>query len=422
LWTWDHSTNWSDDPTRVESGCFNKYRKEPTSFVDDYRRLFEFAGARGIEYLMIAGMFRDSHGGEAGAHEFLSVAKANGIKVLAGFGVASYGGFYWEGDHEWNLDTWLRKHPELEAVIPNPPIKPHAGMTGLGVACPVREETIRWYEDGTRWLLNNFDVAGIYLETGDYGICQCETCLARSDEREHGKETAREAMIDDAIAGRVSHDDMAVALPPVIDAAFALRPDCDVVYATYSGFSDATLESPPRFVETIDERAICQWTLTGMPYPEPWSDNADLRPPTKRNIGYSHWGSQWGNPNTRHSVAIKYVRELCSRADRAGLEGVFIHGELSALESFAARMNYEALAYFTRNPQATLDMFATNALADEFGGADEAATAVTWMTEPADAETLHARRNEAMAKWPKMAAPADDRWFELAHLMHSRLF
>ena len=59
----------------------------------------------------------------------------------------------------------------------------------------MKEETVRWYEDGTRWLLENFDVAGIYLETGDYGLCRCETCLARSRERERERaEQARGAV------------------------------------------------------------------------------------------------------------------------------------------------------------------------------------------------------------------------------------
>ena len=117
-------------------------------------------------------------------------------------------------------------------------------------------------------------------------------------------------------------------MPPLVDTAFAVRPDADVVYATYSGFSEQTLRNPPPFIATIDPRAVCQWTLTDMPYPEPWGTTG-LHPPAARNIGYSHLGSQWGEANTRHRLAVRYVHSLCRRAAEAGLEGVFIHGELS---------------------------------------------------------------------------------------------
>ena len=421
LWTWDHSTNWCGDPTKVESGCFNLYRKEPESFIEDYTALFEYAGRREIPYLMIAGLFRDSHGGEQGARDLLAVARAHGVKVLAGIGVNSYGGYYWEGEHEWSLETWLQKHPELAAVVPNPPIRPRPGLHGLGMACPMKEETVRWYEDGMRWLLEGFEVAGVYLETGDYGICQCQTCRARSEEREKARaEQARDQLINPAISGRVSHDDIALAMPPLVDTAFSVRPDADVVYATYSGFNDMTAEHPPPFVETISPRAICQWTLTDMPYPAPWGE-ASLRPPTERSIGYSHWASQWGEANTRHRIAVRYIRELCRRAAATGLEGVFIHGELSPDESFAARMNYEALAYFRRHPGAGLDEFGEEALADEFGGADEAVEAVRWMTEPAEARALLSRIEVCRTRAGKMDGKPRENWAALAGVQQAGL-
>jgi hypothetical protein len=421
LWTWDHSTNWCGDPTKVESGCFNLYRKEPGSFLEDYTALLEYAGSRQIPYLMIAGLFRDSHGGEAAVTELLRIARSCDVKVLACVGVNSYAGFYWEGEHEWCLETWLHKHPELRAVVPDPPVRPAPGLHGLGIACPMREETVRWYENGTRWLLDNFDVGGLYLETGDYGLCQCDVCLARSDERrQSASEQAEERYINEAIAGRISHEDMALALPPVIETAYAVRPDTDVVYATYSGFDAAISENPPPFINTIPSKAICQWTLTDMPYPEPWGD-PDLRPPAARNIGYSHRGSQWGAANTRHALAVRYIRETCRRAQMSGLEGVFIHGEMSPGDSFVTRMNYEAFAYFRRNPIAEYDEFATTILAEYFGGDDEAVEAVQWMTNPADAEELERRAAVARKRKNAMDGAASDSWESLGALQETAL-
>ena len=414
LWTWDHSTNWSGDPTKVESGCFNLYRKEPGSFLEDYTALLEYCGRKEISYLMIAGLFRDSHGGEQGAHDLLAVARQNNVKVLAGIGVNSYGGFYWEGDHPWSLETWLKKHPELRAVVPDPPIRPAPGLHGLGMACPMREETVRWYEDGTRWLLESFDVAGIYLETGDYGLCHCDVCRARSKERKlTTADQSRDQFINEAIAGRVSHDDIALAMPPLVDTAFSVRPDADVVYATYSGFNEATMQNPPPFTDTINPKAICQWTLTDMPYPEPWGDDT-LRPPTARNIGYSHLASQWGHINTRHRIALRYIRELCTRAAAAGLEGIFIHGEVSPDDSFTARMNYEALAYFRQKPGTSLHTFAETTLADHFGGADEAVDAVDFMTQTVSEEELLKRTALCRTRAGKMNGAQKGNWEALS--------
>ncbi len=49
FWTWDHSTNWMlDDPGMQFTGCYNKYLKAPETFLEDYRRLSDFAAGIGI--------------------------------------------------------------------------------------------------------------------------------------------------------------------------------------------------------------------------------------------------------------------------------------------------------------------------------------------------------------------------------------
>ena len=49
LWTWDHSANWMlDDPGVLNFGCSNRYLKRPETFIEDYRRLTDFAAGLGI--------------------------------------------------------------------------------------------------------------------------------------------------------------------------------------------------------------------------------------------------------------------------------------------------------------------------------------------------------------------------------------
>lgn len=76
-WTWDHSTNWClDDPGMQTGGCYNKYFKRPEPFLEDYRRLTDFAAGLGIKGITIAGFLRDSHGGVEYAKRVAAYAAA----------------------------------------------------------------------------------------------------------------------------------------------------------------------------------------------------------------------------------------------------------------------------------------------------------------------------------------------------------
>ena len=60
FWTWDHSTNWMlDDPGTLNWGCCNKYLKRPETFLEDYRRLTDFAAGLGVKGILIWGFIRD---------------------------------------------------------------------------------------------------------------------------------------------------------------------------------------------------------------------------------------------------------------------------------------------------------------------------------------------------------------------------
>jgi hypothetical protein len=41
-----------------------------------------------------------------------------GLPILPGVGVLTYGGVYWEGDHEFNLSNWLDRNPHLVGELP----------------------------------------------------------------------------------------------------------------------------------------------------------------------------------------------------------------------------------------------------------------------------------------------------------------
>jgi hypothetical protein len=203
---------------------------------------------------------------------------------------------------------------------------------------------------------------------------------------------------------------MTLAHKPFVTEAFKLCPDAWITYATYVGFvpqpygktkSEAGrnwwgLESwrmgcsDPEFGEQLDPRAICQWTLTQMihgrqaPLAE-WLDEgrpeimrdaehwpSGLRPPTARNVGFIHQGSQWTGTKptgtgTRYKVQLSAIKEACLRATESGLEGVAIHGEVSS-RCIPYELNYLGHAYFSRHPDATLRQFGIHCLGPILGG------------------------------------------------------
>lgn len=402
FWTWDHSTNWTRDGNAVETGCFNRYAKAPESFIEDYRLLMDMMAEKGIPYVIIWGLFRDSHGGEEAVRRLLKLARERRVGVLAGVGVNAYGGVYWEGDHPRNLATWLRRNPHLAAqrkksTWPN--------ASGREIACPSKAENVAWAQESLRWLLANFDVAGVNLETGDYGLCDCDECRKAGADR----------------SGASAFDDIARVLPPVIEAALQARPDAVVTYATYAPFAAAHVGAPPAFTRTIPHQAICQWTLTPMIGPEAGQWPEGLRPTARRNVGFSHWGSQWTSPNTRHRCLLGHIADICRRAQGSALEGVFIHGEVSPTDDFAWQLNYAAFAHFLRRPGDSLTEFARACLGDRFGGPDEAATAVRYLTEPVAADALRQRVAECVAADERTRSLPGRPWRRVAGELVSRL-
>lgn len=412
LWTWDHSTNWVLDASgQVDYGCFNRYRKPPDTFVEDYGRLAEHAAAIGANGIIVWGLLRDAHGGVDGAHAVIDRAAAHGVRILAAIGTSSYGGFYYDGNHPFNVDTRLAANPEVAARdrLGNP----------LPRLCPSHPDNLAWLREGTRWLLGTLDLGGLNIENGDFVLCSCARCgQARADLPGDDPDVFKE---------------MQLSIAPVIEEAIAARPDIWTTWATYTGFERRSLPpelgvdvpqdvaghgpitmsgvGTPAIVAGLPEQAIAQWTLTGMLRREPaflselMDDPAaaalptsdmwprDLRPTSARSIGYAHQGSQWHrrhrpvdslyglrDGDTRYGLEIASIKEACVRGVEAGLEGIVIQGEVSS-SSTPNELNYLAFGHFTTRPHDTLRAFARITLAPLLGGSDEAELFVTALAE-----------------------------------------
>ncbi|MGQ9731723.1 MAG: hypothetical protein ACUVX8_10680 [Candidatus Zipacnadales bacterium] len=342
LWTWDHRMDWSGRTAgRTVMGGGGSYQKTAEEYVEDYERLIDFM----VEHttfnaIIIWGFLRDTHGGIEAAQHICKYASKRGVRIIPGVGTSGYEGYYFEGNHPYNISTWLAQHPELRALRVDG--TPHTAL------CPSKPENIAWLNEGCRWLFETFDIGGINFEIGDFFVCYCADCR-------HARETIPGTAPD-------YYKDMALSTAPVATLAHKLSPDAWLTYATYTGFTREMAEKPPEWVSLIPEQIICQWTLTGMVNDVAWPPG--LKPPTRRNTGYLHWG----NKSTRsvHSFFVDRIRDVCHRAEQAGFVGLATYGEDPASIP-TMRLFYDVWSYFLEHPSASLDDYAREGLTKWFG-------------------------------------------------------
>ena len=359
FWTWDHSTNWMlDDPGVLNYGCLNRYLKQPDTYITDYQRLTDLAAGLGVKGILIWGFLRDAHGGIDHAKRVTDYAAQRGIAIKPGVGTNFYGGVYYEGNHRYNLETFLARHPEALMVYE----KGNQLPRGL---CPSHPAFMEWLQEGVGWLFREFNIGGANLENGDFLVCHCKRCQDRKSE---GAADQPEFW---------HHQQLGYA--PALTALQDQLPSKFVTWATYSGFTPAAMHCDrPALLDRLPDQALCQWTLTGMVHQKAlplttYLDDgapaaaleapgwpAKCRGPARRNVGFIHQGSQWAAPPRYHNV-VSTIKEACLRAHRAGLEGVSIHGEVSSMHIPWA-LNYLAFSHFIHYPEDSIRAFGRGTL------------------------------------------------------------
>jgi len=364
FYTWDHSTNWDlSHPGQRVSGCFEGYDKPPEAFVEDYRRLIDFMGRTGMNHLVIWGALRDSHGGVEALRKVIELGRKNRVRVAPGVGVNSYGGVFWEGDHEFSLNRLLEKRPDLAAVgrdgRPIVDLMHHH----RSIACPRNPEVNEWHRSGIRWMMEELSPEAIHFETGDYGVCHCERC------RQAG---ARDVWASDA--------DLACTLPPLVEEVRSHSQDCLLSYNHYDGYTREMSAHPPRFVTAIPDDVICKWGVSWMLDSAIQSDaKTDWReaepmdpsfgPPTKESMAHLHFATGWWNCSRRGTLEISRFFSAFPLLAQVGFTGVCTHGEESELNP-PAELNYHVFSALAENAYATPVEIAHRSVGELFG--DEA--------------------------------------------------
>ena len=377
FWTWDHSTNWVlDDPGMLNFGCHNKYLKAPETFLEDYRRLTDFAAGLGVKGILIWGFLRDSHGGIDYSKRVADYAASKGVAIMPGIGTTWYGGIYYEGDHPYNIETFAAKNPDARSVDAK------GGSSGHG-ACPTHPAFLDWLQEGIRWLFREFAIGGANLENGDFMVCCEPRCKA------HKANWPK----DDPDFFRLQ----ALSYQPALEAIEDQLRDKLVTWATYTGFlpgkdpegiSHRFMDCQrPAMIDRLPPQGIGQWTITEMvsrdalPLTTYLDDGAPkaafdnprwpngVRPPSARAVGFLHQASQW-NWIPRYEQAVSSIKEGCLRAYRSGLEGVSIHGEVTS-RHIPWALNYLAFSHFIHYPEDSLRDFGARTLGQVLGDEDQ---------------------------------------------------
>jgi hypothetical protein len=430
FWTWDHSTNWElSQVGHQEIGVFNPYGKPPGGFLRDYRRVVDFCSRERIAAVVIYGFLRDPHGGVEAAQELCRYATERGVRILPGIAIGSYGGVYWEGDHRFNLATWLRANPQHAASLEKgvgfqiadlafPLSFPRSDYTLS--ACPSAPETMAWMEEGVAWLTETFDLGGINIEAGDYGVCGCARCVER---RANEAEAARRR---DTFGDSWSHTDMADSFPRLYRTAKSIKPDLWL----YSEIQWDNLLDPVAHEaqRRLPRGGIYQHTTNrtywGRIQRELTREYVESLP-TQPNVLRCQFACQWnGDERTeRYFLNARVFADMARLCAERGMQGLTVWGEPSPYHA-TVELSYLAFARFTWDPTLTWERFLAEDAAPRLGGVDAAGEFVR-IAEELDAhqflplERLRALREAAMAH--RAADDAGRRWLSLEDAIARRV-
>ena len=264
----------------------------------------------------------------------------------------------------------LQKHPELAALDENGNPRLGGQNPRVSIACPRNEKVIDWTLRSIRWLMEEVGPSAIHFETGDYGVCHCKICKSTGT---RGK--------------RVSDEDMAEILPPIVAQVRSFGTDCWLTYNHYTGYTREMMTNPPAFARQIPDDVICKWGVSWMLAPElapspggGWGAtermSPEVRPPTAINMAHLHFGTGWWGCSPRGTLEINRFFRFIPLVSKVGFQGICTHGEESYLNP-PAELNYHIYAALAENPMASSEDIARRSVGELYGDEELAVAILT---------------------------------------------
>ena len=420
FWTWDHSTEWALNlPGAHTYGASNEYSRSTETFLDDYSALLQWCSHHGVDAVVVWGLLRDSHGGLNTAKKLADIASNQGVRLLCGVGLNSYGGVYYEGASPYSLEQHLMDHPELIAIdqTGNKMSQPHSY-----VACPSRPENQEFAAESLRWLFKNLPLGGVQVESGDYAVCRCGLCQKR---RKYPSST-------------FSWEDMALMYPIAAEAIRSVSPEAWIALETYShpdssagskdapGFgggkpawADECLEQFPKgkgiFVEWVGDDYVKPKGT------KPWTNAGMVSDSNHHNIMRAHFTTYWGH--LRGELSIDWIADMVQRSIAHGFDGISLFGEVSPFDT-GAELNYLALQNYgsAANPKADLEVFLRDVAAPLLGGEKYAQDYLRFARFLDDRPQIPGALKEIYARCGTLPPDSARRWVWLANYLASFVY
>ena len=288
-------------------------------------------------------------------------------------------------------------------------------------ACPSAPETMAWMEEGVAWLAETFELGGINIEAGDYGVCGCARCVTR---RANEAEAARRAKVH---GDYWSHTDMADNFPRLYRTARAIKPDLWM----YSEIQWDNLLDPVAHEaqRRLPHGGIYQHTTNrtywGRIRRELTREYVESLP-TQPNVLRCQFACQWNGDerSERYALNARVFSEMATLCAERGMEGLTVWGEPSPYHA-TVELSYLAFARFSWDPTLTWERFLVQDVAPLLGGV-EAATEFVTVAEELDAnqvlplERLRSLHEAAMAH--RAGGEAGRRWLSLEDQVARRIY
>lgn len=326
LWCWDARMTWDDEPGNIATSMAASeqafpYPKRAESYLAGFKRLVDYCADAGVWGVIVWGFLRDAHGGVAAARDLCKYARDQGVAILPGVGLCAYGGYFFEGEHPYNLNTYLREHPERASTA----FEEGGGREVHPVLDPALPENQAWWREGLEWMLDTFEVGGIDYEMGDFMVNPSPRAQAARDAL--GFETN----------GNIA--DSVVATRSLMEYALERMPDGVFINSTYRGYHQIHGFPVMPHVAALPRGAVWQYTLRHMVSRPDFPDAFKGAPP-HRQYGYLHWFNL--STGTTERDYTGEIARVFPGLRRLGFEFAGTYGEVSALSNPLADANYRA--------------------------------------------------------------------------------